>query len=277
MAMENFSSLLFELSSGDRLDILMLLKKTPLKLSHVSSKLDFTVQETSRNVTRLSDAKLIAKDVEGAFHLTPFGEDTLNLLSGFKFLYKNREYLLTHSLSEFPQQFRAGVGILNGFEFVADVMTVFHNIENMIANAEQFVWILSNQVLASTIPYLLRELERGGEFRLLMQKDYTPTNDVRELVTNPIFFKATRNNKLDARFLDKVGIFLCLSEKEVGALAFPTLEGKLDYTGFRAKDETAIEWAKTLYTYYWTEASTQVPDQLFNPQRQEQPNIGLRP
>ena len=263
--MENFSSLLFELSSIERLDILMLLKKTPLKLSHVSSKLDFTVQETSRNVTRLSDAKLIAKDVEGVFHLTPFGEETLNLLSGFKFLFKNREYLLTHTLSEFPQQFRAGVGILDGFEFVNDVMTVFHNVENMIAKAERFVWILSNQVLASTIPYLLQELERGGEFRLLMQKNYIPTSDIRELVSNPIFFKATRNNKLDARFLDKVGFFLCLSEKEVGALGFPTTDGKLDYIGFRAQHETAIEWATTLYTHYWNKASTQVPEQLFNP------------
>jgi predicted transcriptional regulator len=54
--MENFSSLLFELSSTDRLDILMLLKKTPMKLSHISSKLDFTVQETSRHITRLNEA-----------------------------------------------------------------------------------------------------------------------------------------------------------------------------------------------------------------------------
>jgi predicted transcriptional regulator len=266
--LENYSSLLFELSSVDRLDILMLVKKTPLKLSHISSKLNFTVQETSRNVARLSEAKLIVKDVEGAFHLTPYGEETLNLLSGFKFLFKNRDYLMIHTLSAFPQQFRVGLGILNDFEPVADVMTVFHDIENMIAKAEQFVWILTNQILASTIPYLLQEVERGGEFHLLMQKDYMPASGIRELVTNPTFFKATRNGKLDCRFLDKVDVFLCLSEKEVSALAFPTLAGKLDYVGFRVQNETAIEWAKTLYTYYWNKASTQLPEQLFTPPNQ---------
>ncbi|HJW65916.1 MAG TPA: transcriptional regulator, partial [Candidatus Bathyarchaeia archaeon] len=78
--MENYSSLLFELASVDRLDIMFLLKKTPLKLSHISNKLNFTVQETSRNMARLSEAELITKDVDGAFHLTPYGEEALNLL-----------------------------------------------------------------------------------------------------------------------------------------------------------------------------------------------------
>jgi len=262
--MENFNSLLFELSSIDRLDILILLKKTPMKLSHISSKLEFTVQETSRNIIRLSEAKLIAKDVGGVFHLTPYGEETLSLLSGFSFLFKNREYLMTHTLSEFPKQFRASLGILDDFEFVSDVMIAFHNIENMIAKAERFVWILSNQVLASTIPYLLQELEREGEFRLLMSKDYVPSNSIRELVTHPIFAKATRSKKLESRFLDKIDVFLCLSEKEVAALAFPNIEGRLDYTGFKAESELAVEWSKALYTYYWNKAVSQIPDQLIS-------------
>jgi len=262
--MENLSSLLFELSSTDRLDILMLLKKTPMKLSHISSKLDFTVQETSRNITRLSEAKLIVKDVDGAFHLTPYGEETLNLLSGFRFLFKNREYLMTHTLSEFPKQFQAGLGVLDSFEFVNDVMVAFHNIENMIAKAEKFVWILSNQVLASTIPYLVQALERGTEFRLLMPKDYMPSKSVRELVTHPVFVKASRSKKLESRFLDRVDVFLCLSEKEVAALAFPNLERKLDYIGFRAESELAVEWSKTLYTYYWNKATSQIPNQLIS-------------
>jgi len=262
--MENWSSLLFELSSVDRLDILMLLQKSPLKLSHISSRLDFTVQETSRNVARLSDAKLVRKDSAGAFHLTAYGEEALNLLSGFKFLFKNRDYLLTHTLSQFPQQFRLGLGVLDRFEFVDDVMVAFHNAEKMIAEAEKFVWILTNQVLVSTIPHLLQHVERGGEFRLLMPYDYMPSEDVRKFVFNPVFAKAARTNKLDNRFLERVDVFLCLSEKEVAALGFPNLEGKLDYIGFKSKDKVAVEWSKTLFTYYWSNAESQIPDQLIN-------------
>jgi predicted transcriptional regulator len=260
--MEIFSSLLFELSSTDRLEILALLKKTPLKLSHVSKKLDFTVQETSRNITRLSEAKIISKDVDGAFHLTPYGAEALNLLSGFKFLFQNREYFTTHVLTELPARFRASIGVLEGCKFVNDVMVAFHNVENMIANAEKFVWILTNQVLASTIPYLAQAVERGTEFKLLMPKDYLPSKDVRELVSNPAFRKASRTKKLENRFIDRIDVFICLSEKEVAALSFPTVEGKLDYIGFKINKETIVDWTKALYDYYWEKATSKVPDQL---------------
>jgi predicted transcriptional regulator len=138
------------------------------------------------------------------------------------------------------------------------------NIENMIARAEKFVWILTDQILASTIPYLTQTIERGTEFRLLMPKNYMPSKDVRELVSNPIFKKASRAKKLENRFLGKIDVFLCLSEKEVASLVFPKLDGRLDYIGFRAENELVVEWSKALYTYYWEQATPQIPDQLLN-------------
>ena len=263
--MENYSSLLFELASVDRLDILLLLKKTPMKLSHISNKLNFTVQETSRNMARLSEAEIVTKDIDGLLHLTPYGEEALNLLSGFRFLFDNRKYFATHTLRELPQEFRDSIGMLNGSEFVNDVMVTFHTVEKMIANAEEHVWILTNQVLASTIPYLVQAVERGTEFRLLMPKDYLPSKSIREIVLNPTFEKAARTKKLQTRYLDKISVFLCLSEKEAAATAFPNLEGKLDYTGFNSKNTTVIEWTKALYTHYWDKARTQTPEQLANP------------
>ena len=263
--MGNVCSLLFELSGIDRMDILLLLKKTPLKLSHISSELNFTVQETSRNVARLSDAKLISKDVEGAFHLTPYGEEALIQMSGFSFLFKNRTYFLSHSLDELPKQFQSNIGMLEGCELVEDVMISFRNIEEMIAETQDRVWILTNQVLASTIPYLTQAIERGAEFKLLMPKDFVPTESIREIVNNPVFEKAARTRKLDCRFLGKVGAFLCLSEKEVAATGFPNLEGKFDYAGFKGKSDSVIEWANALFMHYWNKASSQVPDQLFSP------------
>ena len=89
-----------------------------------------------------------------------------------------------------------------------------------------------------------------------------PSKDVRELVSNPVFEKASRTKKLENRFLGKIDVFLCLSEKEVAALAFPKLDGRLDYIGFRAENESVVEWSKALYTYYWSEASAQIPEQL---------------
>jgi predicted transcriptional regulator len=132
----------------------------------------------------------------------------------------------------------------------------------MIEDAEEFVWILTDQVLASTIPYLLNAIGRGVEFRLLMPGNYLPSGDVLDLVDNPIFEKASRNRSLSNRFLENVDLFLCLSEKEIGALAFPKLDGKFDYIGFVGKTASQIEWSKQLYLYYWSRAKSQIPDQL---------------
>ncbi len=262
--METLNTLIFELSSVDRLDIMLLLKKTPLKLSHISGKLGLTVQETSRNIERLAKAKLIAKDVDALFHLTPYGEEILSQLSGLRFLFNNKEYFTTHTTNELPRQFESSLGMLENCEPVKDVMVAFLNVEEMISEAEEHVWILTNQILASTIPYLLSSLGRGAEFRLIMQKDYNPTKSILDLVRNPDFAKAARNRKMDFRFLDKIPIFLCLSEKEVAALAFPDVNENLDYIGFKSERKEILEWSKGLYDFYWNKASKQIPDQLSN-------------
>jgi predicted transcriptional regulator len=260
--MSNFNSLLFELSSEDRINILMLLRKTPLKLSHISRKLNFTVQETSRNLNRLLESELVIKNVDGTFSLTPYGEAAFGLLSGYKFLFKNRKYFANHSVLELPALFRSSLGVLDGFELVDDVMIVFHNIETMIQHAKDFIWILSDQILASTIPYLVEGLERGLEFKLLMPNDYVPSDDMRELVSNPVFEKASRTKILEARFVDAIKVFLCVSEKEVSALAFLNSHGELDYKGFKTENISGIEWVKILFTYYWNKSTSQIPKQL---------------
>jgi predicted transcriptional regulator len=263
--LNNYSILLFELASEDRLNILLLLKRTPLKLSHVSAKLNFTVQETSRNMTRLTEAGLITKDADSLFHLTAYGKEALNLLSGFRFLYKNKDYFANHTLATLPNQFRNSIGILEPCKYSNDVMTTFHNVELMIDAAEEIVWILTDQILASTIPYLLRAVQRGVQFHLLMPKGYLPTDNIRSLVLDPIFSKAVKAGKLDLRFLDKIDVFLCVSEKEVSALAFQNVQGNLEYSAFESMGTDVIEWSKALFTHYWNRASSQIPDQLYQP------------
>jgi predicted transcriptional regulator len=260
--MNNYTSLLFELSSVDRLDILELLRKNPLKLSHISRKLDFTVQETSRNVNRLLESGLITKNVDGTFSLSQYGEAAYGLLSGFRFLHKNKQYFDTHSTEQLPQFFKVGLGILDDFQLVDDVMIVFHDIEKMIKNAQEFVWILTDQILVSTIAYLIEGLQLGLQFRLMMPSDYLPSEEMRKLVSNPVFERASRNKTLETKFLDEVNVFVCLSENEVSALAFKTTEEKFDYRGFKTKTASAIEWTKILYTYYWNKSSSQLPNNL---------------
>ena len=125
----------------------------------------------------------------------------------------------------------------------------------MIQNAEEYIWILSNQVLVSTLPYIQEALKRGAEFKLILPKMVAPPKDATERMLSPIFLQAMKDGKFENRFLEKIDVQICLSEKEVAALCFLNSEGKMDYLGFRATDELAFKWTKSLYSYYWNIAT----------------------
>ena len=244
--------LLFEIAGADCLEILFELRKKHLRLSYLSKRLDFTVQETSRNVSRLAEEKLVVKEADGNFRLTPYGEETLNLLDGFDFLSKNREYFATHMLSTLPKEFSYNLGSLKGRQLVDDVMVAFSNVESMIQKAEEYIWILSNQVLVSTLPYIQEALKRGVEFKLILPKMVAPPKDAYERMLSPIFLQAIKAGKFEIRFLRKIDVQICLSEKEVAALCFLNIESKMDYHGFRATDELSLKWTYALYSHYWS-------------------------
>ncbi len=258
--MEALHSFLFELAGEDRLNILLELKNKPLRLSYLSKKLNFTVQETSRNISRLAEAKLITKETDGCFRLTPYGEETLDLLAGFNFLVQHRDYFVTHTLSTIPKEFSYSIASLNGSHLVDDVMVAFSNVEKMIQKAEEYIWILSNQILVSTLPYLQESLKRGVEFKLILPIGVAPPKDALERMFNPIFLQALKAGKFENRLLEKIDVLICLSEREVGALGFLNAEGKMDYHGFHAEDELSFTWTKALYSHYWNLATRQAPE-----------------
>jgi predicted transcriptional regulator len=245
--MEKLSNLLFELSNEDRLRILLELEEKAMRLTHLSDNLNLTVQETARHLMRLSNAKLIKRGVNGLHRLTPYGEHSITLLPGFEFLSKNREYFTTHTLSQLPLEFIIKIGDLKKCTFEDDVMKAFHNLENMIQNAQKYVWLLTNQVLISTQPLLEKAVKRGFKFRLILPENLTP----------PQGFKPTPVPKL-IRTTKKVEVTVAISEKG-GGVSFPTSEGKIDYWAFRLVDERAHKWCRDLFLHYWERAKPGIP------------------
>ena len=140
---------------------MMELGESPMKFSHLSRKLDFTVQETSRNMARLSDARLVIRNSDGTFSLTPYGEEVINLLSGYEFLSRNSEYFANHTLSALPRDPSSGIGELASCTFTNDVMLTFHYSENMRRESEEYLLYMSEQVLTALIPMEEEAVERG--------------------------------------------------------------------------------------------------------------------
>jgi predicted transcriptional regulator len=252
--LQELCNLLFELSNEDRLRILFELRKKPMKLSRVSEKFEFTVPETSRNMTRLTETGLIGKGTDGTFHLTAFGEASLQLLANFEFISKNAKYFKIHTISNLPPEYVASIGCLKKSEFVSQFTEAMFDAENMIREAKEFVWISIDEILASSLPIFIDAINRGIELKKLMPRNAVIPPAILKLANDPAFDRAARAKKAESRYLDQVDFFLIMSEKEV-SIGFKNIEGVFDHVGsFRTTDKVAIEWSKSLFLNSWEKA-----------------------
>ncbi len=252
--MAELCALFFELSNEDRLNILREIKKSPIRLSRVSERFNFTVPETARNMARLTESDLIAKDADGFFHLTPVGEAALQFIPSFAFISKHKKYFKTHRISALPTEFAASIGALHKSEYVNGVTEMLFNAENAVKEAQEFMWIIVDQILPSSLPLFLEAIARGVEVRKLMPKTASIPPAILELANNPAFDRAARAKKAESRYLDTIGVFMFLSEKELAGIGFENLEGIFDYGSFKSQDKIAVNWAKSLFLHYWGRA-----------------------
>jgi predicted transcriptional regulator len=172
------------------------------------------------------------------------------LLPGFDFLCKNRNYLTTHRSSHLPEAFVSRIGELKECSFTNDVMVAFHKVNRLIEKAEEYVWIISSQILMSTLSYLEDAIRRGVKFRLILPENLVPPPGFKPIPIIP--------NRIERRTLLRVDIVIVMSEK-LARIAFPTADDKMDHIGFGSTNEISHKWCKGLFEYYWTKAKIGVP------------------
>ncbi len=243
--MERLCDLLFEISNEIRLSILQQLEKGPTNISTLSKSLDISNQECSRHVSRLVDAELAERDSEGQYRLTEYGELFMKQLQGQIFSSDNREYFISHTLSEIPFEFVARLGELRGSKFVGDVMAVFQNIQEMSDEAEEYIWRITDKRLNLIYPNLQAAANRGVKLKRIEP-------DV--IIESPHVEKMPAIEPSEVRGLETVDVFIAISEKEVAALAFPEITGGFDYLGFTSRDKDTLKWCTDIFQYYWDKA-----------------------
>lgn len=244
-------NLFFELSNVSRIEILIAIDKEPLKQSQLSKDLDLTIQETSRHLSRLCDARLSHRNLDGLYTTTPLGKHLLSLLPEVSFLSANANYFATHDSTVIPPHLRYGLGLIRDYESAPHVMDAFRQVEQLIRNAEQFVWIISDQVLSSSLQLLDEAMQRGVEFKVILPRDIVEQNN--ENLQHP-HAAESEHDIPEGRLASSVNIVNIVSEKKA-CLAFPTLDGKLDYLGFLVSNPEAIEWCKELFLHHWNQSS----------------------
>ena len=255
MSLENLCDLFFEFSNEDRLRILRTLQNEQLTVTALSKDLDLTTQETSRHLSRMNELGITGKSPDGTHYLTGYGELSLKQIAGFKFTTTHKEYFQNHDLSKLPIEFISRIGELENSRYVDDVMVIFHLIDQMIREAEEYVWRITDRYVITVIPAWNDALERGIEARLL-----EPENIVvpPEFKRGPVIQEAVLHQQFLNHLIAEVPVFMSLSEKQVAGICFPANDGRIDYRGFVSEDPTVLHWARDLYECLWKKSKPKV-------------------
>jgi predicted transcriptional regulator len=229
---EGLDRLFFELASESRLSILRELQTKNLKMQEIARRLDLTATDAFRQLERLSAALLVQRQPDGAYALTQYGKLELHLSSSMDFVFKNKQYFLTHDIWRLPRQFVNRIGELSQATLRMGLIESTFKASQLIGEAKQYMWGISPEPLLQTFDLLTKQIPKGVEYKILSPQP-------------PAKFP-----NLESRTLSDSPVILALTEKEA-ALCFRFIDGRVDYAGFIGNDENFLAWIKDLFLYYW--------------------------
>jgi predicted transcriptional regulator len=262
---EDFYNILFEVSNEDRHKILVQLEQETMNVTQISKKLGLSLPETSRHISRLSEVGLTRKEPAGLIHLTHFGKLVLWQVRELEFTTIHRDYFTNHTTTGLPQEFMKRIGDLADSAYTHNAINFLHGVENLIRDAEEYVWFQGDEYIMGALPYINEALERNVTFKIIEPEDYAPSQDLKPISPKELSIPSRPSSpSLEKKTLESIDVFLYMSEKMV-AVAFPTGDGRFDYLGFTAVDRRSILWGRDLFLYYWEQAKphTAVPTLKF--------------
>jgi len=235
----NLEALFWELASPDRMAILRLLSTGKRRLTRIAEEVCVTVQEAHRDLARLTKARLVTKDPQGYYALTPLGKYVMTLLEPLEALLEHRDYYAAHDLTRIPKNLLYRIGQLKGARQAPDTFTALSYAEILIKEAREYLWIVTEQVLPSAAR--------------LMQGKNIQIRIVIPRVQPPPSAEPLKLANLEARYIDQIAAALVINEKRA-ALALPRHNGEIDYRGLLIETQEGLEWCKDLFTHHWNKA-----------------------
>jgi predicted transcriptional regulator len=242
---EGLEKLFFELASESRLGILMELQVNRLRMQEIARRLNLTDTETCRQLQRLRDALMVSKQPEGTYHITNFGKLVLEFFPSLEFAFKYKKYFFDHDLSRIPYEFVNRLGELSSCEFYEGVLVSLNRIRQIVFGAEEFIWVIGDQIDSSHVPVTNEKVRRGLKFRFIMQQDLAKAVEDSE-------------NLKERKYVERISAAVLINEKEA-FVALRGINGIIDYSGFYSTDEKFRKWCRDLFMYYWERAERWYP------------------
>lgn len=261
-----FHDLLFEMSNENRFEILLTIQRQARRITDITREMGLTTTEVRRHVARLVEVGVIRRDLEGYYHISPFGELILKQLDEIEFSSQHVDYFNDHTTQSIPDDFTKKISSLKNSVRTDNVLEFLLFSENIISDSEQRVLMLLDEFPVNFLSTIKDSIERGVFFRIIEPIDRVIETDPDLFSSDEILaLQRTRQTpQLERRMAKTPGLYLVLSEKGC-AISFPTVGGKFDYTGFTSSDEATLKWCHDLFERIWLEAE---PCSFSQPPRQ---------
>jgi predicted transcriptional regulator len=243
LELEKLHRLLFELSSKERMDILMRLRDNSLKLTEISRSQNLSPPEASRHLQRMSEDLLIKKDEDGRYHLTSYGGLVLSQIPVLDFISNNNGYFSERDCSGIPYEFIGRMGELLKAEYYGEPADGLNNIERILNDAREFIYFTSNKIVTSITPHIARKIGRDFDLKTILPK--ATIDMVASDHSIPL--------GLQMRFSENVDVLVIATDR-ISGFGLPDRNGKFDYSGFMGTDPKLKKWCKDLFQHYWDRA-----------------------
>ncbi|UCG69048.1 MAG: helix-turn-helix domain-containing protein [Thermoplasmata archaeon] len=238
------TSLMFELSHPERMKILQLLEKEPMRLSDISKILDVTTTEVSRHLERLGRAKLLERNSKNRYHITSFAKIILSESSKFDYLIDNMDFFLDHDLSILPQHLHWFTSMAEG-EIIEGALENASLIWDYNSGAKKYIHVISDEAMRGVVDITSKKIDQGVEVKKIYQKDAK---------IPPEYISRIRKKNHEIRTLDVIPLAFIITEKNTG-MSFRSNNGKVDFSaGFTGDSESFRRWVNAIFDYFWDKA-----------------------
>ena len=250
---ENAASEFLEISSEQRLAILLRLFEKKSNVSTIAKALDATVPEVYRNFERLVKAELIEKDTDGNYHLTTYGKTLCLHIPSLIFMSQNRKYFRNHDFGDIPIKFIQRIGALLSCKHIKGFVKVQECWNDIYNNANEYIFNILSEVPYSSelMESLLEKLKKNIKVNSIFSESAIISKDRKKIIDKMDFKKFIEKGTLERKMREYVKVVVILNEKE-SCIIFPTIDGQAEMNEmFYSDDPHFHEWCLDYFRFCW--------------------------
>ena len=252
-----------EISNPIRLEIMHILYNKASTISFLAKTFNTSIPAIQKHTDRLLLSGLIERQENGTVALSPTGFATLEQVSFFEFLSKNKDYFQNHAFGNLPIQFIHRLGELVDGEFISKEMQVWEKQRDCIFATKKFSFGMTTQIPLEAYDIFLNKIKEGIVLRGIVGENTIAAKGNSKLVKKLGIHSKIPKEKMEWRKIDKIRVFVIATENE-GFVSFEnkkTNEADLSST-FYSKESKFCNWCLDVFNYYWGTSKLFDPSQL---------------